>query len=124
MAPPTAQPDRAMLILASAVAEILGSGSIAFQRIVLAAGTRANDDRARARDAFDRLPGAQRRAVKGKAETAAVAWRQRAVLRTVLKNLPQWRPENVEWVWPRSQPAPAGSSIQDNKKGAQRPPAR
>lgn len=93
-------PDRAMLILASAVADVVGSASVAFQRIVLAAGTRARDDHARAREAFDSLPTTQRRQVKGKAETAAVAVRRRAVLRNVLKNLPQWRPDNVEWVWP------------------------
>lgn len=95
------QPDRALLILASAVAEVIGSRSTAFQRLVLAAGSRARDDHSRAREAFDSLPGLQRRAVKGKAETAAMAVRQRAVLRNVLKNLPQWRPDNVEWVWPR-----------------------
>lgn len=101
MAPPSSHPpDRAMLILASAVADVVGSGSPAFQRIVLAAGTRTHHDHVRAREAFDRLPGAQRHQVKGKAETAAVAMRQREVLRGVLKNLPRWRADNVEWVWP------------------------
>lgn len=104
------QPDRALLILASAVADIVGSGSVAFQRLVLAAGTRAGADHGRARDAFDSLPGAQRRAVRCKAETTALAWRQRSVLRDVLKKLPQWRPDNVEWVWPQAQDRPSGQT--------------
>lgn len=93
-------PDRAMLILANAVAEIVGSGSPVFQHIVLAAGSHARSDHARARETFDNLPGAQRLAVKGKAETTATAIRQQMVLRGVLKNLPRWRPERSEWVWP------------------------
>lgn len=93
-------PDRAMLILANAVAEIVGAGSPVFQHIVLAAGSRARSDHARARETFDSLPGAQRRAVQGKAETTATAIRQQMVLRGVLKNLPRWRPERSEWVWP------------------------
>lgn len=110
-------PDRAMLILASAVADVVGSGSVAFQRIVLAAGTRTYDDHARAREAFDRLPGAQRHQVKGKAETAAVAMRQRAVLRGVLKNLPRWRADNVEWVWPMgTRPVPTDQLRPANTK--------
>jgi hypothetical protein len=92
--------DRAMLILANAVAEIVGSGSPVFQHIVLAAGSHARSDHARARETFDNLPGAQRLAVKGKAETTATAIRQQMVLRGVLKNLPRWRPERSEWVWP------------------------
>lgn len=96
------EPDRALLILASAVADVVGSKSVAFQRIVLAAGTRGRDDHNRACEAFDSLPGTQRRQVKGKAETAAVALRRRTVLRNVLKNLPSYQPDtdNVEWVWP------------------------
>lgn len=103
------EPDRALLILASAVADVVGSKSAAFQRIVLAAGTRVRADHDRACEAFDSLPGTQRRQVKGKAETAAVALRERAVLRNVLKNLPRYRPDtdNVEWVWPLAgRPAP------------------
>jgi len=72
-------PDRAMLILANAVAEIVGSGSPVFQHIVLAAGSHARSDHARARETFDNLPGAQRLAVKGKAETTATAIRQQMV---------------------------------------------
>jgi len=100
-------PDRAMLILANAVAEIVGAGSPVFQHIVLAAGSQARGDHARARETFDSLPGAQRRAVQGKAETTATAIRQQMVLRGVLKNLPRWRPEKSEWVWPiGARPAP------------------
>ena len=116
-APPA--PDRALLILANAVAEVVGSRSVAFQRIVLAAGTQARDDHARACEAFDSLPGAQRHQVKGRAETAATAVRQRAVLRGVLKNLPRWRPDNVEWIWPlSSRPAATGDRVSPpTKKG-------
>lgn len=105
-------PDRAMLILANAVAEILGPRSKAFQHIMIAAGTKSGADRLRARTSFDILPGAQRQAVKGKAETtAAHAVHQQAVLRKVLRNLPQWRPDNIEWVWPRS-----GTPMASNQK--------
>ncbi len=97
---PAPTPDRAMLILANAVAEIVGSGSLVFQHIVLAAGSQARNDHLRAQETFDSLPGAQRRAVQGKAETTATAIRQQMVLRGVLKNLPRWRPEKSEWVWP------------------------
>jgi hypothetical protein len=96
----TPNPDRAMLILANAVAEIVGPKSPAFQQLLLAAGSQAGGDHARARETFDNLPGAQRRAVQGKAETTAVAVRQQNVLRGVLRNLPRWRPDNVEWIWP------------------------
>jgi hypothetical protein len=103
-------PDRAMLILANAVAEIVGSGSAVFQHIVLAAGSQARSDHAKARETFDSLPSAQRRAVQGKAETTATAIRQQMVLRGVLKNLPRWRPENAEWVWPlATRPKPSNS---------------
>jgi len=103
-------PDRAMLILANAVAEIVGSTSPVFQHIVLAAGSQARSDHARARETFDSLPGAQRRAVQGKAETTATAIRQQMVLRGVLKNLPRWRPETTEWIWPlSSRPRPSNS---------------
>jgi hypothetical protein len=98
-----------MLILANAVAEIVGPRSRAFQHIVVAATTHDDDDHQRARSVFDDLPGAQRSAVKGKAETTAVAVHQQAVLRKVLRNLPRWRPDNVEWVWPRTSP-PAASN--------------
>ena len=103
-------PDRAMLILANAVAEIVGAGSPVFQHIVLAAGSQARGDHAKARQTFDSLPGAQRRAVQGKAETTATAIRQQMVLRGVLNNLPRWRPENSEWVWPiGTRPTPSNS---------------
>lgn len=106
----TPNPDRAMLILANAVAEIVGPKSAAFQHLLLAAGSRTRTDHARARETFDNLPGAQRRAVQGKAETTAVAVRQQTVLRGVLRNLPRWRPDNVEWVWPSGErPAPGST---------------
>ncbi len=95
------QPDKAMMILANAVAEVVGANSRAYQQIVVAAGSADRRDHVQARTTFDTLPGPQRRAVKGKAETTATALRQQAVLRRVLRNLPSWRPDNVEWVWPR-----------------------
>jgi hypothetical protein len=98
--PSLPEPDRALLILANAVAEVVGPRSTVFQHILVAASTHTNDDHVRARAEFDGLPGSQRRAVKGKAETTAIAVRQQSVLRKVLRNLPRWRPENVEWVWP------------------------
>ncbi len=104
-----AQPDKAMMILANAVAEVVGSNSRAFQQILVAAGSDDRRDLVQARTTFDGLPGAQRRAVKGKAETTATAMRQQAVLRRVLRNLPSWRPDNVEWVWPRIGPDSAAN---------------
>ncbi len=98
------QPDKAMMILANAVAEVVGANSRVFQQILVAAGSDDRRDHLQARVGFDGLPGSQRRAVKGKAETTATAMRQQAVLRRVLRNLPSWRPDNVEWVWPRSTP--------------------
>ncbi len=103
-------PDRAMLILANAVAEIIGPTSVAFQQLVVAAGTRARGDHVRARETFDRLPSAQRQAVKGKAEVTAASIRKQTVLRDVLRNLPRWRPDNVEWVWPAgTRPTPSAN---------------
>jgi hypothetical protein len=96
------QPDKAMLILANAVAEVVGAESRAFQHLLIAAGSADGRDYSRARVEFDGLPRSQRSAVRGKAETTANAVRQQAVLRRVLRNLPAWRPDNVEWVWPRS----------------------
>ncbi len=95
------QPDKAMLILANAVAEVIGAESRAFQHLLIAASSDDGRDYSRARISFDGLPGAQRHAVRGKAETTAIAVRQQAVLRRVLRNLPTRRPGNVEWVWPR-----------------------
>jgi hypothetical protein len=95
------QPDKAMLILANAVAEVVGAESRAFQHLLMAASSSDGRDYSRAQTAFDGLPRAQRSAVKGKAETTATAVRQQAVLRRVLRNLPTWRPDQVEWVWPR-----------------------
>ena len=102
------QPDKAMMILANAVSEVVGANSRAYQQIVVASGSADRRDYIQARASFDGLPGAQRRAVKGKAETTATALRQQAVLRRVLRNLPSWRPDNVEWVWPR--PTPDGTA--------------
>jgi hypothetical protein len=104
-----AQPDKAMMILANAVAEVVGANSRAFQQILVAAGSDDRRDFIQARTTFDGLPGQQRRAVKGKAETTATAMRQQAVLRRVLRNLPSWRPDNVEWVWPRVGPDSAAN---------------
>ncbi len=109
--PDPQEPDRALLILANAVAEIVGPRSQVFHQIVVAASTRSDADGMRAQAEFDGLPGAQRRAVQGKAETTAIAVRQQAVLRKVLRNLPRWRPDNVEWVWPS-----AGSLSASNQK--------
>jgi hypothetical protein len=95
------QPDRAILILANAVAEIVGPESRAFQHLLVAAGSDDGRDYSRARNSFDVLPTAQRTAVKGKAEATATAVRQQTVLRRVLRNLPARRPEKSEWVWPR-----------------------
>jgi hypothetical protein len=102
------QPDKAMMILANAVSEVVGANSRAYQQIVVAAGSADRRDFVQARATFDGLSGVQRRAVKGKAETTATALRQQAVLRRVLRNLPSWRPDNVEWVWPR--PTPDGAA--------------
>lgn len=103
------QPDKALMILANAVAEVIGANSRAYQQIVAAAGSADRREYIQARLTFDGLPGAQRRAVKGKAETTATALRQQAVLRRVLRNLPSWRPDNVEWVWPRTGPDSAAN---------------
>ncbi len=105
-----AQPDKAMMILANAVAEVVGANSRVFQQILVAAGSDDRRDFAQARLSFDGLPGQQRRAVKGKAETTATAMRQQAVLRRVLRNLPSWRPDNVEWVWPRASVNPESAA--------------
>jgi hypothetical protein len=99
-----------MLILANAVAEVVGPRSPVFQHIMIAAGTRKGEDHLRARASFDVLPGDTRGAVQGKAEVTAHAVHQQAVLRKVLRNLPQWRPDNVEWVWPRGGAAPVASN--------------
>jgi hypothetical protein len=95
------QPDKAILILANAVAEVVGAESRAFQHLLVAAGSEDGRDYNRARMMFDGLPRADRSAVKGKAETTANAVRQQTVLRRVLRKLPTWRPDNVEYVWPR-----------------------
>src|SRR5262245_21241526 len=95
------QPDRAILILANAVAEIVGPESRAFQHLLVAAGSDDGRDYSRARVSFDGLPTAQRHAVRGKAEATATAVRQEAVLRRVVRNLPTRRPEKTEWIWPR-----------------------
>ena len=94
-------PDKAILILANAVAEVAGAESRAFQHLLVAAGSDDGRDYRRAQVTFDGLPRSQRSAVRTKAETTATAVRQQAVLRRVLRNLPTWRPEKVEWVWPR-----------------------
>jgi hypothetical protein len=95
------QPDKAILILAHAVAEIVGPESRAFQHLLVAAGSDDGRDYNRACVSFDGLPSAQRNAVRGKAEATATAVRQQTVLRRVLRNLPARRPEKSEWVWPR-----------------------
>jgi hypothetical protein len=95
------QPDKAILILANAVAEIIGPESRAFQHLLVAAGSDDGRDYHLARSSFDGLPSAQRSAVKGKAEATATAVRQQSVLRRVLRNLPARKPEKTEWVWPR-----------------------
>lgn len=95
------QPDKAILILANAVAEIVGPESRAFQHLLVAAGSDDGRDYSLACMSFDGLPRAHRSAVQGKAEATATAVRQQTVLRRVLRNLPPRRPEKVEWLWPR-----------------------
>src|SRR5258708_15811243 len=87
-----AQPDKAMMILANAVAEVVGANSRAFQQILVAAGSDERRDFIQARSTFDGLPGSQRRAVKGKADRTATPLRQMSVfpraLPTPLPRLP------------------------------------
>ena len=93
---------RAIFILSKSVSELLGPDHHVARAVRNAADDENPFNFELARTAFDRLPGATRRRIRGHAEQEAERYADAIGLKAILRKLPTDQPIGLEMIWPQS----------------------
>jgi hypothetical protein len=93
---------RAIFILSKSIGELLGPDHHVARAIRTAADDESPFNFELARTAFDRLPGATRRRIRGHAESEAERYADAIGLKAILRKLPGDQPIGLEMIWPQT----------------------
>ncbi len=93
---------RSIFILSKSVSELLGPDHHVARAVRNAADDENPFNFELARTAFDRLPGATRRRIRGHAEAEAERYADAIGLKAILRKLPTDQPIGLEMIWPQS----------------------